>query len=176
MSAERIDYFYAAPTKKHVAFLVATGLAMPGPLVAVGILVFSWKLIGTGLALITLLLVWFWFMHKSNRIRAKTPALSIFEKHFAFQCNGKIEFIQYTALKSIDVYEGDGLRNMRIRHFTEGRLHDTAFNAGGIPVRCDSILKLIAQRVPAKNNPRLGPGVLFCTPVSDLRKLYAKSR
>ena len=174
MYSERIDYFYVVSSKSDAAVLLIASLILLGPFVYLGART-SWLITGIGFAIFVPALAYVGVSARSKRIRAKNPALSLLEENFAVLGKDKTAVIAYNALKSIVVDTGRGIRNMTILHFTEGHLDELTFDTIGLAVGCDSILESIAQRVPTENKPRLGKGVLFCTPFSDDRKLHGRS-
>ena len=173
MSSERIDYFYVISAKSDAAALVIAALILLGPFVYLGART-TWLITGIGFTVFSPVLAYVGLSARSKRIRGKNPVLSLLDDKFTVLDKDKTAVIAYNALKSIVVETGRGFRYMTILHFTEGRMHELTLDTIGLAVGCDSILESLAQRVPTENNPRLGKGVLFCTPVGDVRKLYTQ--
>jgi len=161
LSLHRVDYLYLVPPKFHPVLIFVSGLSIAC------IAFLASVSIGTGVvaaAIFVPIIVYGWMDNQRRRSRATRPALSLLDTTLEIPETPDSTVIAYSALKSIMVETGRGYKYFMIRYFKDGRPAELTLDALGLIENSDSVLSSIATRVPRECSPRLGKGVLFCSP------------
>ncbi len=164
MSLHRVDYLYLAPPKFNPVLIFVSGL-----LIACIAFLASVST-GTGAvaaAIFVPIIAYGWMDNQRRRSRATRPALSLLDTTLEIPEAPESTVIAYSALKSIMVETGRGYKYFVIRFFKDGRPAELTLDALGLIEPSDTVLSSIATRVPRECSPRLGKGVLFCSPTAN---------
>lgn len=164
MSLHRADYLYLVPPKFNPVLIFVSALL-------IACIAFLARVsIGTGVVAATIfvpIIVYGWMDNQRRRSRATRPALSLLDTTLEIPETPESTVIAYSELKSIMVETGRGYKYFMIRFFKDGCPAELTLDALGLIEDSDGVLSSIAVRVPRECSPRLGKGVLFCSPKAN---------
>jgi hypothetical protein len=162
MQTSRIDYYYPPMTYVSASVMGVVMVLLLAFLLWFGE-VTSWKIAAIP-AIFASIAVYGVIKEISKILHAKEPALSLLPDGLVVRQGRGSKQIAYEHIYSVEAESIRGISRIVIRYFDHGSMAVLSINAVGLDTQSVTIVEAIAQRIPSKNNPRSGEGIVISSP------------